>query len=402
MESYSRSASKASKTSGSLMSRLGKSVASFRTITFVIQGVVGALTSVFEESSRYVENLNLFNVAMGETTQSALDFANKVQGAMGIDTSEWMSFQGRLNNLITGFDVASDKAQIMSQNLTQLAYDYSSLMNVDPSESFDKINSAMSGQIKGLKDYGNNVSVAMVKQTGLKYGLEGAVSEWDQNTQAIMRYITIMNNASKVDVFNDMARTIATPANAVRILTQQFTMLKRAVGNIASVFISKLIPYVQIAVQWLTALANTIANFFGFELPKIDYSGIAGGGGALDDVEDSANGASDAVGGTADKVKELKKQLMGFDELNIINKPDDSSDSGSGGSGGAGGGGSIGDIELPQYDFLKGLENQTNEMMERLAKKWLKCSNQLLTAGINTVRVYLIQSSINGLKSENW
>lgn len=369
MESYSRSASKASKTSGSLMSRLGKSVASFRTMTFVIQGVVGALTSVFEESSQYVENLNLFNVAMGETTQSALDFANKVQGAMGIDTSEWMSFQGRLNNLITGFDVASDKAQIMSQNLTQLAYDYSSLMNVDPSESFDKINSAMSGQIKGLKDYGNNVSVAMVKQTGLKYGLEGAVSEWDQNTQAIMRYITIMNNASKVDVFNDMARTIATPANAVRILTQQFTMLKRAVGNIASVFISKLIPYVQIAVQWFTALANTIANFFGFELPKIDYSGIAGGGGALDDVEDSANGASDAVGGTADKVKELKKQLMGFDELNIINKPDDSSDSGSGGSGGAGGGGSIGDIELPQYDFLKGLENQTNEMMERLAKK---------------------------------
>ncbi|MFR1626124.1 MAG: hypothetical protein ACLSU6_03800 [Thomasclavelia ramosa] len=369
MESYSRSASKASKTSGSLMSRLGKSVASFRTMTFVIQGVVGALTSVFEESSQYVENLNLFNVAMGETTQSALDFANKVQGAMGIDTSEWMSFQGRVNNLITGFDVASDKAQIMSQNLTQLAYDYSSLMNVDPSESFDKINSAMSGQIKGLKDYGNNVSVAMVKQTGLKYGLEGAVSEWDQNTQAIMRYITIMNNASKVDVFNDMARTIATPANAVRILTQQFTMLKRAVGNIASVFISKLIPYVQIAVQWLTALANTIANFFGFELPKIDYSGIAGGGGALDDVEDSANGASDAVGGTADKVKELKKQLMGFDELNIINKPDDSSDSGSGGSGGAGGGGSIGDIELPQYDFLKGLENQTNEMMERLAKK---------------------------------
>lgn len=369
MESYSRSASKASKTSGSLMSRLGKSVASFRTMTFVIQGVVGALTSVFEESSQYVENLNLFNVAMGETTQSALDFANKVQGAMGIDTSEWMSFQGRLNNLITGFDVASDKAQIMSQNLTQLAYDYSSLMNVDPSESFDKINSAMSGQIKGLKDYGNNVSVAMVKQTGLKYGLEGAVSEWDQNTQAIMRYITIMNNASKVDVFNDMARTIATPANAVRILTQQFTMLKRAVGNIASVFISKLIPYVQIAVQWLTALANTIANFFGFELPKIDYSGIAGGGGALDDVENSANGASDAVGGTADKVKELKKQLMGFDELNIINKPDDSSDSGSGGSGGVGGGGSIGDIELPQYDFLKGLENQTNEMMERLAKK---------------------------------
>lgn len=365
---YETRAKSTTKVQGSLMSRLGKSVASFRTMTFIIQGLTGALSSVFEESSQYIENLNLFNVAMGETTQSAMDYARKVQDAMGIDMGEFMSFQGKMNNLITGFDVAGDKAQIMSQNLVQLAYDYSSLMNVGVSESFDKINSAMSGQIKGLKEFGNNVSVAMVKQTGLKYGLDGAVSSWDQNTQAIMRYITIMNNASKVDVFNDMARTIATPANAIRILTQQFTMLKRAVGDIASVFVSKLIPYVQIAVKWLTALANTIANFFGFELPKIDYSGIAGGGGALDDVEESADNASDAVGGTSDKIKKLKKQLMGFDELNIINKPDDS-DSGGSGSDGAGGGGSIGDIELPQYDFLKGLENQTNEMMDRLSKK---------------------------------
>lgn len=365
---YETRAKSTTKVQGSLMSRLGKSVASFRTMTFIIQGLTGAMASVFEESSQYIENLNLFNVAMGETTQSAMDYARKVQDAMGIDMGEWMGYQGKMNNLITGFDVASDKAQIMSQNLVQLAYDYSSLMNVGVSESFDKINSAMSGQIKGLKEFGNNVSVAMVKQTGLKYGLDGAVSSWDQNTQAIMRYITIMDNASKVDVFNDMARTIATPANAIRILAQQFTMLKRAVGDIASVFVSKLIPYVQIAVKWLTALANTIANFFGFELPKIDYSGIAGGGGALDDVEESADNASDAVGGTSDKIKKLKKQLMGFDELNIINKPDNS-DSGDSGSGGAGGGGSIGDIELPQYDFLKGLENQTNEMMDRLSKK---------------------------------
>lgn len=365
---YETRAKSTTKVQGSLMSRLGKSVASFRTMTFIVQGLTGAMASVFEESSQYIENLNLFNVAMGETTQSAMDYARKVQDAMGIDMGEWMRYQGSFNMLITGFDVTGDKAQIMSQNLTQLAYDYSSLMNVDVEKAFDKINSAMSGQIKGLKEFGNNVSVAMVKQTGLKYGLDGAVSSWDQNTQAIMRYITIMDNASKVDVFNDMARTIATPANAIRILAQQFTMLKRAVGDIASVFVSKLIPYVQIAVKRLTALANTIANFFGFELPKIDYSGIAGGGGALDDVEDSANDASDAVGGTSDKIKKLKKQLMGFDELNIINKPD-SSDSGGSGSGGAGGGGSIGDIELPQYDFLKGLENQTNEMMDRLSKK---------------------------------
>ncbi|WP_295137144.1 hypothetical protein [uncultured Catenibacterium sp.] len=260
----------------------------------------------------------------------------------------------------------------MSQNLTQLSYDYSSLMNVDVSTAFDKIQSAMSGQIKGLKEYGNNVSVAMVKQTGLKYGLQGNVSTWDQNTQAIMRYITIMNNASKVDVFNDMARTINTPSNAVRILAQQFHVLRRAIGNIASVFATAVIPYIQVAVELLNKFASFVAGLFGFKLPTIDYSGLEKGSGAMDDMADSAGNAGSAVDGTSKKVKKLKKELqtLGFDELNILNNPKNDSDSGGsgggGGSGGVGGGGSIGDIDLPQYDFLKGLKKDTDEIEKKL------------------------------------
>ena len=347
---------------GSVLNGLKRSISGLRGTFLAITLVAGGIGKLFEESSQYIENLNLFNVAMGSATDSAMQFAQQVQNAMGIDMGEWMKYQGSFNMLISGFGVASDKAQIMSQNLTQLAYDYSSLMNVSVESAFDKLNSAMSGQIKGLKEFGNNVSVAMVKETGLKYGLDGAVASWDQNTQAIMRYITIMENAANVDVFNDMARTLVTPANAVRVLTQQFTMLKRAVGNIASVFISKLIPYVQVFIQLLTKLANFVAGLFGFKLPEIDYSGLAGGGA---DAEDALDNVGDSASGASDKVKELKKQLMGFDELNILNSPDDSKD-GSGSGGGSSGGGSIGDIELPQYDFLKGLENSTNEMLNKL------------------------------------
>ncbi|MFQ9922111.1 MAG: hypothetical protein ACLRVU_01285 [Beduini sp.] len=346
---------------GSVFNGLKRSISGLRGTFLAITLVAGGIGNLFEESSQYIENLNLFNVAMGSATDSAMQFAQQVQNAMGIDMGEWMKYQGSFNMLISGFGVASDKAQIMSQNLTQLAYDYSSLMNVSVESAFDKLNSAMSGQIKGLKEFGNNVSVAMVKETGLKYGLDGAVASWDQNTQAIMRYITIMENAANVDVFNDMARTLVTPANAVRVLTQQFTMLKRAVGNIASVFISKLIPYVQVFIQLLTKLANFVAGLFGFKLPEIDYSGLAGGGA---DAEDALDNVGDSASGATDKVKELKKQLMGFDELNILNSPDNSKD--SSGSNGSGGGGSIGDIELPQYDFLKGLENSTNEMLDKL------------------------------------
>lgn len=372
LDAYNSKSRGAKTHTGGLFSAISSLVSGARNVKSTFLAISSAFSFFYDESAEYIEQLNLFNVAMGSASQSAGEFAQKVSDAMGIDPGKWMEYQGTLNMMIEGFGVASDKAQIMSQNLTQLSYDYSSLMNVDVSTAFDKIQSAMSGQIKGLKEYGNNVSVAMVKQTGLKYGLQGNVSTWDQNTQAIMRYITIMNNASKVDVFNDMARTINTPSNAVRILTQQFHVLRRAIGNIASVFATAVIPYIQVAVDLLNKFASFVAGLFGFKLPTIDYSGLEKGSGAMDDMADSAKDAGSSVGGATKKVKDLKKELqtLGFDELNILNSPKSDSDSGGsgggGGSGGVGGGGGIGDIDLPQYDFLKGLKKDTDEIEKKL------------------------------------
>lgn len=372
LDAYNSKSRGAKTHTGGLFSAISSLVSGVRNVKSTFLAISSAFSFFYDESAEYIEQLNLFNVAMGSASQSASAFAQKVSDAMGIDPGKWMEYQGTLNMMIEGFGVASDKAQIMSQNLTQLSYDYSSLMNVDVSTAFDKIQSAMSGQIKGLKEYGNNVSVAMVKQTGLKYGLQGNVSTWDQNTQAIMRYITIMNNASKVDVFNDMARTINTPSNAVRILAQQFKILRRAVGNIASVFATAVIPYIQVAVELLNKFANFVAGLFGFKLPTIDYSGLDKGSDAMDDMADSAKDAGSSVGGATKKVKDLKKELqtLGFDELNILNSPKNDSDSGGsgGGSGGGGigGGAGIGDIDLPQYDFLKGLKKDTDEIEKKL------------------------------------
>lgn len=372
LDTYNSKSRGAKTHTGGLFSAISSLVSGARNVKSTFLAISSAFSFFYDESADYIEQLNLFNVAMGSASQSANAFAQKVSDAMGIDPGKWMEYQGTLNMMIEGFGVASDKAQIMSQNLTQLSYDYSSLMNVDVSTAFDKIQSAMSGQIKGLKEYGNNVSVAMVKQTGLKYGLQGNVSTWDQNTQAIMRYITIMNNASKVDVFNDMARTINTPSNAVRILAQQFKVLRRTIGNIASVFATAVIPYIQVALDLLNKFASFVASLFGFKLPTIDYSGLEKGSGAMDDMADSAGDAGSAVGGTTKKVKDLKKELqtLGFDELNILNSPKSDSDSGGSGGGGSGGGGiggaGIGDIDLPQYDFLKGLKKDTEEIEKKL------------------------------------
>jgi hypothetical protein len=165
----------------------------------------------------------------------------------------------------------------------------------------------------------------------------------------------------------DMARTLVTPANALRILSAQFTQLKRAIGNVISVVAVKFIPYVQALVQIVTEAATKLANFFGFELPEIDYSSL--GSGFSDEFEE----AEDNLGGVSDKIKKIKKQLMGFDELNIINAPD--TDSG-GGSGGASVGGAGLDLKPLEYDFLKGLKT---EKLDEIKNKF---KNILTVAGL--------------------
>jgi hypothetical protein len=137
-------------------------------------------------------------------------------------------------------------------------------------------------------------------------------------------------------------------------------------GNIISVIAVQFIPYVQALVQIITEAATAIAKFFGFSEEDFaaDLSGL--GSGFSDEFED----AEDSLDGVSGSIKKIKKQLMGFDELNIINNPD--TDSGGSGSGGASGGGAGLDLKPLEYDFLKGLKteklDEIKAKLENMAK----------------------------------
>ena len=113
------------------------------------------------------------------------------------------------------------------------------------------------------------------------------------------------------NALNDMARTVQTPANSLRILNQQITQLSRALGNLLIPLLQQIIPWVQAFVEVITEAIQALAVLFGFELPTIDYSG-------LDGVSVGASEAEDAIGGATDAAKKMKRELLGIDELNII------------------------------------------------------------------------------------
>lgn len=325
----------------------------------------------FKASNDYVEALNLFEVSMGKSTKTASAFAKQLQTLMGIDIQEWMNYQGGFNQMLEGFGLRDDISAQMSQQLTQIAYDLSSLWNVDVETAFQKVQSGISGQIKGLKVWGINLSVAQLKETALAHGIELSTSKMTEAQKATLRYITIMEKTQNVQ--GDLARTIITPANAMRILSAQTTQAKRSLGNIVSVIVVKAIPVLQVIVKYIDLAASKIASFMGYELPQIDYSGISDTSSAFDSLDDSMKDALETS-------KKLKKSLMGFDELNILQAPTSSNSSVLGG----GLPSDLGlDLDKYSYDFTKGLQGFDTAEIERvLANITAICMGSLLAIGV--------------------
>ena len=307
----------------------------------------------FNEISNYIESVNLFRVTMGEASESAMKFAQSVHKLVGIDVKQWLENQGVFQQIIVGFGVASEKASVMSKNLTQLAYDLSSVFNVDVSVAMQKLESAMSGQVKGLRTYGIETSVAAIKEYALSKGITQTWASMNMAQKSLLRYNLIMERS--VNIQGDLARTLVTPSNALRIFSAQLTMLKREFGAIISVVITKFIPLFQAIVKVVTQAAAAIAKFFGFNIKEY-YADISGVPNLDWGTEDVADDLEDAAG----SAKELKNYLMGFDELNVIEPPQ--ATGGGGGISGIGGGGWEDSLGLYEYDFLKGLDDSAGDL----------------------------------------
>lgn len=334
-EKYNASARKATLTTGKFTSGLKALNVAAVAITF--RKIGHFIAQAVTESNKYQEDLNLFTVALGEYADEAKEYAEYVSDIMGIDPAQWLRNQGIFNTLLTGFGDTAERAQLMSQNLTQLGYDLSSYANIPIEEAMLKLQSGISGELEPLRRLGYDLSQAKLQQTALNLGIKESVANMTQAEKAELRYYAIMTQVTTAQ--GDMARTLEAPANQLRILQAQLTQAARAIGNIFIPALNAILPYAIAVVQVIREIANALANLAGFKLTDVDYSGVnsaAVGAGSLADNLDDAAGAA----------KKLKQYTAGFDELNVF-----APNTGSGSGAGAGGAGGF-DFDLPTYDFL--------------------------------------------------
>lgn len=307
-----------------------------------LKAIATYLANAVTKFNDFYEATDLFNNAMGELSGQATELINKMESLLGIDPTEAMTNIAALQSLATSFGLASDKAYILSKNLTQLAYDESSYWNKDTATTFTAIASAISGELEPIRRLGVDLSQARLQQELLALGFNKQVSSLSQADKAVLRYIAIMKQTANVQ--GNLAQTISSPANMVRILKSEISQLAKAVGQLLYPAFKAILPVLIAAVDLIKEFVVSLASAFGQKIEFTDFSKTQ------KDIGGVANAMDDTADATKSAAKAAKDYTMGFDELNII---DPSQNSGSSGSGGGATGNLLGDVDLSQYDMFK-------------------------------------------------
>ena len=307
-----------------------------------LKAIATYLANAVTKFNDFYEATDLFNNAMGELSGQATELINKMESLLGIDPTEAMTNIATIQSLATSFGLASDKAYILSKNLTQLAYDESSYWNKDTATTFTAIASAISGELEPIRRLGVDLSQARLQQELLALGFNKQVSSLSQADKAVLRYIAIMKQTTNIQ--GNLAQTISSPANMVRILKSEISQLAKAVGQLLYPAFKAILPVLIAAVDLIKEFVVSLSSVFGQKIEFTDFSKTQ------KDIGGVANAMDDTADATKSAAKAAKDYTMGFDELNII---DPSQNSGSSNSGGGATGNLLGDVDLSQYDMFK-------------------------------------------------
>lgn len=341
--------------------------------------------SLIDTTNDYSESLNLFNVVLGNTDEqmskigkSGLRFQNSMAEAFGTQKSQTLTYQGLFQSMAENMGIVEDKAYIMSENTTKLINDLSSLYNKSEKTTAEALRAGIySGQTKPLRNFGLDVTERSLQphldKLNLKdeNGIGLAVRDLNQAEKQILRYIAVLNQ-SKI-AHKDWANTIEAPSNQLRIFKNQLVECKVALGALFQGAFAKILPYANAILMVIKEVSKAIASMFGIKIK--DYnSGVAG----FEDVEDAVVSVGDGADTSKKKIKELKREILSFDQIHNIDENKDN-DTGSGGGSSFGGGG----INQALLDAIEGYDNgmdkvrmKATEIRDRIME-WLGFTKEI-------------------------
>lgn len=335
----------------------------------------GAIKSIGQANIDMIETNNLFEVSMGKVVDQygnlnveaskyytqGIKFQNEMNEKLATNKKELMEYQSMYFNLFNAQlgTKNKDKSYFMSEQLTKAGYDIASLYNIPVEQAMNKIKSGIAGQVESLRTIGIDVSESSLTSVIRNAGItDRNVQQLSYAEKEVARYIAIVEQAKNAQ--GDFARTFESPANQLKVFKNQLAELQQVAGAFIINTFGNVLVYVNAIIMVLKEIIKSFAKLFGYDLNT---------GGANLSTAVGVDDLSSGLGGATKKAKELKKQLMGFDEINNIDPA-----SKTGGSGGSGVATGIDDKllnSLKQWDNMMGAINGKAQQIRDKMLEWL-------------------------------
>ena len=345
-------------------------------VVMIMQQVIQAFKNMIAEAIEWDGIAARFGRGFGPQAQETYEWIQRLNDEMGINVQQFMQYSSIYATMLQGFGVANEDATKMALGYTELTYDiwagYNDVYKTF-GEASEAVKSAIAGEVEPIRRAGFTIIESTLEQTAANHGLEISLTNATEAQKSYLRYLTLVDQAHSQSLVGTYAKELNTAEGLMRTFSQQLKSLTQAFGSLFMPVLARVMPYLQAFVELLGEAVHWIAGLFGIEIQAVDFSGYESGAGAIEDVADSAAGATDALGNAAKAAKEMKNATLGIDELNVISPP--SSSSGGSGSGGAGGGGGAGfdglDVDsLWDESIFDGIKSKVDSIKEKFMD-WL-------------------------------
>lgn len=324
-------ANTASSKISSTLSKIGKAVAVAFSVTAIVKFGKECLNVATETSNAWI-GLNSILTGQGKSFEQAKSFINDYISDGLVP----------LNNAVTAYKNLAARGYSSEQiEKTMTALKNSATFG---RQSTYSLGEAVQTASEGLK----NENSILVDNAGVT---KNVAKMWEDYAKSIGKTTNQLTQQEKIQAevngileetkfqSNDAAVYTSTYSGKLAMLSQAFTNMKTAIGNVIQPIAKLFIPIITSAVNAVTRLFTALSgvmSLFGLQADSVET--VSNG---IGDIATNAEDASSAISGAGDSAKKTAKQLnnlASFDNLNVLPQQNDtSSGSGGGSTGGASG-----------------------------------------------------------------
>lgn len=304
---------------------------------FAVSKIVDFGKKCLELGSDLAEVQNVVDVTFPNMTAQVDEFAKSAAQSFGLSETMAKRYTGTFGAMAKAFGFTEKQAYEMGTTLTGLAGDVASFYNLSQDEAYTKIKSVFTGETESLKDLGVVMTQTALDSYAMANGFGKTTSKMTEAEKVALRYAFVQDQLLAAQ--GDFARTSGSWANQVRILQLQFDSLKASIGQGLINLFTPIIKTVNTLIGKLATLANAFKSFTelitgqkssGSSTVASPVSDLANTAGDAEDGLENASGAADDlskstnnVGSAAKKAAKQLRSLMGFDQINKLDKKTD-------------------------------------------------------------------------------